>query len=72
MPTNWIHLAVASGLCAATNGLFAKLTTSTTTSFASHIVAALSLSPDSLAVVEIVVRGLYFALNLLFNALVEF
>jgi hypothetical protein len=57
MPTNWIHLAVASGLCAATNGLFAKLTTTTlTTSLAAALAAALSLPKDS-RVVELAVRG---------------
>ncbi|KAA8895084.1 hypothetical protein FN846DRAFT_785494 [Sphaerosporella brunnea] len=72
MSTNWIHLAVASGLCAATNGLFAKLTTTTLTStLAASLAVALSLELDSNGprAVELFVRGLFFSLNLLFNAI---
>lgn len=39
MRTNWIHLAIASGICAAANGLFAKLTTTSLTSTISHALA---------------------------------
>jgi len=60
MALSWLHLAVLSGLCAATNGLFAKLTTtSLTSSLAGHI----STHPF----VEPAVRAVFFGLNLLFN-----
>lgn len=63
MHTNWIYLAVASGLCAAINGLFAKLTTTTlTTSFSSALAGLLSLPQDSKAV-EYAIRGVSFSLS---------
>ncbi|KAH7115989.1 hypothetical protein B0J11DRAFT_584031 [Dendryphion nanum] len=64
----WLILAVASGACAAFNGVFAKLTTTElTASWASAIAKAFALSPSN-KVVEFAIRGLFFALNLLFNA----
>ncbi|KAF2659175.1 hypothetical protein K491DRAFT_560068, partial [Lophiostoma macrostomum CBS 122681] len=67
--STWLVLAVASGGCAAFNGVFAKLTTTElTASWASAIAQAFSLSPSN-KVVEFGIRGLFFALNLLFNAI---
>ena len=54
---SWLHLAVGSGLAAAFNGLFAKLTTTVlTTSLSSSIARLFSLPADS-KIVEYVVRG---------------
>ncbi|TVY12987.1 hypothetical protein LARI1_G008366, partial [Lachnellula arida] len=67
--SQWIALAVLSGACAAFNGVFAKLTTTElTTSFATSIANLLGLG-DGEKVVEVIVRGLFFLLNLLFNAI---
>ncbi|KIW21194.1 hypothetical protein PV08_01774 [Exophiala spinifera] len=64
----WIVLAVSSGACAAINGVFAKLTTTALTStLSSHIATFFSLSPSN-KVVEFLVRGTFFLLNLAFNA----
>ncbi|KAF2199533.1 hypothetical protein GQ43DRAFT_112788 [Delitschia confertaspora ATCC 74209] len=64
----WLWLAIASGACAAFNGVFAKLTTTELTgSWAGAISRAFSLSPSN-KIVEFVIRGLFFGLNLLFNA----
>ncbi|SPN99575.1 uncharacterized protein DNG_02427 [Cephalotrichum gorgonifer] len=63
----WILLAVASGACAAFNGMFAKLTTTDLTrTIADAIGEALGLGyhPDA---VEYLIRGLFFVLNLVFN-----
>ncbi|CUS13697.1 unnamed protein product [Tuber aestivum] len=66
---SWLHLAVASGLAAAFNGLFAKLTTTAlTTSLSASIARLFSLPADS-KVIEYVIRGMFFGLNLLFNAI---
>ncbi|OCL07694.1 hypothetical protein AOQ84DRAFT_440048 [Glonium stellatum] len=65
----WLVLAIASGACAAFNGVFAKLTTTElTTSWASTISRNLDLSPSN-KIVELFIRGLFFALNLVFNAI---
>ncbi|ETN45244.1 uncharacterized protein HMPREF1541_10121 [Cyphellophora europaea CBS 101466] len=64
----WIILAVSSGGCAALNGVFAKLTTtSLTSSLSSHISTLLGLAPDNTAV-DVATRGFFFGMNLLFNA----
>jgi len=64
----WIVLAVSSGACAAFNGVFAKLTTTALTStLSSHIATLLSLSPSN-SIVEFLVRGTFFLLNIAFNA----
>ncbi|KAF2188279.1 hypothetical protein K469DRAFT_567022 [Zopfia rhizophila CBS 207.26] len=64
----WLLLAIASGACAAFNGVFAKLTTTElTASWASAVAEALDLSPSN-KIVEFLIRGLFFALNLVFNA----
>jgi uncharacterized membrane protein len=63
----WIVLAVASGACAAFNGVFAKLTTNSLTSQISQaITGALGLKHYEGAF-EIVFRGMFFGLNLAFN-----
>ncbi|KAF2473954.1 uncharacterized protein BDR25DRAFT_302014 [Lindgomyces ingoldianus] len=63
----WLLLAIASGACAAFNGVFAKLTTTElTTSWASAVSKAFDLSPSN-KVVEFSIRGIFFGLNLLFN-----
>jgi len=65
----WMVLAVSSGACAAFNGVFAKLTT---TSLTSHLATSLStllnLSADN-QFINIALRGTFFLLNLAFNAL---
>ncbi|KAL2160427.1 hypothetical protein VTH06DRAFT_1600 [Thermothelomyces fergusii] len=63
----WIVLALASGACAAFNGVFAKLTTTELTArFSSGIARMLGLESVEGAV-ELVVRGACFGLNLAFN-----
>ncbi|CAK7228141.1 hypothetical protein SBRCBS47491_006803 [Sporothrix bragantina] len=63
----WIGLALASGACAAFNGVFAKLTTTELTTKLSHAVAR-SIGLDSAeGAVEVAVRGAFFVLNLIFN-----
>ncbi|PSR80653.1 hypothetical protein BD289DRAFT_373653 [Coniella lustricola] len=63
----WIVLAVASGACAAFNGVFAKLTTTDlTTSFSQGIARVLHLGSLE-NIIEYIVRGIFFGLNLLFN-----
>ncbi|KAF2873372.1 hypothetical protein BDV95DRAFT_341067 [Massariosphaeria phaeospora] len=65
----WLILAIASGACAAFNGVFAKLTTTElTASWASSVSQGLSLSPSN-KFVEYAIRGFFFGLNLLFNAI---
>jgi len=65
--TQWIFFAVASGACAAFNGVFAKLTTThLTTSLSKGIAETFGLSSME-NIVEYAVRGMFFALNLIFN-----
>ncbi|EON61019.1 hypothetical protein W97_00229 [Coniosporium apollinis CBS 100218] len=67
--TAWLALAIASGACASFNGVFAKLTTTElTTTWASALSTFLSLSPTNKPI-EYLFRGFFFALNLLFNAI---
>ncbi|KAK5009012.1 hypothetical protein BJ546DRAFT_874373 [Cryomyces antarcticus] len=67
--TQWLIFAAASGACASLNGVFAKLTTTDlTTSWASAVSHALGFGASN-AVVEATVRAAFFALNLLFNAI---
>ncbi|MCJ1414039.1 hypothetical protein MMC32_000364 [Xylographa parallela] len=67
--SSWMVFAVASGTCAAFNGVFAKLTTTDlTTSIAAAIAGFLHLGEGS-RVVEVAVRAIFFLLNLGFNAL---
>lgn len=63
----WMVYAVASGACAAFNGVFAKLTTNDLTG---HIARGISgvLGLESFnGVLEIIVRCTFFGLNLVFN-----
>jgi drug/metabolite transporter (DMT)-like permease len=63
----WLLLSIASGLCAALNGVFAKLTTTTsTTTLASSLTSLLSLPPENIYI-EPLIRACFFGLNLLFN-----
>ncbi|KAI0415466.1 hypothetical protein F5X98DRAFT_376753 [Xylaria grammica] len=63
----WMVYAVASGACAAFNGVFAKLTTNDLTAhIARGISGALGLE-DIDRILEIIVRGIFFGLNLFFN-----
>ncbi|KAH8808944.1 transcription initiation factor IIA, gamma subunit, helical domain-containing protein [Xylogone sp. PMI_703] len=63
----WITLAIASGACAAFNGVFAKLTTTKlTTDFATSIAGLFGLDKGE-KVVEYIIRAMFFGLNLLFN-----
>ncbi|KAK4157289.1 hypothetical protein C8A00DRAFT_29858 [Chaetomidium leptoderma] len=63
----WIVFALASGACAAFNGVFAKLTTTElTTKFSQGIARLLGLESAE-GVVEFVVRCSFFGLNLAFN-----
>ncbi|KAI1277968.1 hypothetical protein F5Y07DRAFT_398113 [Xylaria sp. FL0933] len=63
----WIVYAVASGACAAFNGVFAKLTTDgLTTQIARGISGFLSIENID-GFLEIVVRCAFFGLNILFN-----
>ncbi|KAH6856411.1 hypothetical protein B0I37DRAFT_75119 [Chaetomium sp. MPI-CAGE-AT-0009] len=63
----WIVFALASGACAAFNGVFAKLTTTElTTTFSLGIARMLGLESMESAI-EVIVRGSFFGLNLAFN-----
>ncbi|KAJ9650821.1 hypothetical protein H2198_009888 [Neophaeococcomyces mojaviensis] len=63
----WIVLAIASGACAAINGVFAKLTTTAlTSSFASTISSMLGLNENN-NYVNLALRGTFFGLNIVFN-----
>ncbi|KAN0096238.1 hypothetical protein V8E51_015043 [Hyaloscypha variabilis] len=67
--SQWIVLALASGACAAFNGVFAKLTTTElTTSFATWVANLIGLSNIE-GGVEVVVRAIFFGLNLIFNGI---
>ncbi|KAK3400062.1 hypothetical protein B0T20DRAFT_407728 [Sordaria brevicollis] len=63
----WIVLAMASGACAAFNGAFAKLTTTELTSSFSQAIARLLHLTEEEKVIEVIVRGIFFGLNLVFN-----
>ncbi|KAI0813798.1 hypothetical protein GGR55DRAFT_676730 [Xylaria sp. FL0064] len=63
----WVVYAVASGACAAFNGVFAKLTTDgLTTQIARGISGFLSIENID-GFLEVVVRCAFFGLNILFN-----
>ncbi|KAJ4423045.1 hypothetical protein N0V82_002312 [Gnomoniopsis sp. IMI 355080] len=63
----WMVLAIASGACAAFNGVFAKLTTTDlTTSFSKGIARFLHLDTVENGI-EYIVRAMFFGLNLIFN-----
>ncbi|KAL5089835.1 hypothetical protein Trisim1_004951 [Trichoderma cf. simile WF8] len=66
---HWMFFAVASGACAAFNGVFAKLTTTElTTNISTAIAKALGIQSHS-QIVEIIVRSIFFILNLTFNGI---
>ncbi|KAL7933775.1 hypothetical protein V8C35DRAFT_50425 [Trichoderma chlorosporum] len=66
---HWMFFAVASGACAAFNGVFAKLTTTElTTSLSTAVAKALGIQSHS-QIVEVVVRSIFFILNLTFNGI---
>ncbi|KAI7284807.1 hypothetical protein KC345_g2097 [Hortaea werneckii] len=66
--SGWLFYAVASGGCAALNGVFAKLTTTQlTTTWATHVSRVFGLEEPS-HITNVLVRGLCFLLNLAFNA----
>ncbi|KAI9713143.1 MAG: hypothetical protein M1820_001128 [Bogoriella megaspora] len=63
----WLIYAIASGGCAALNGVFAKLTTTAQTShLSSSLAVLLHLSPSN-RIIDFLLRALMFGLNLLFN-----
>ncbi|KAH7395160.1 hypothetical protein DE146DRAFT_616311 [Phaeosphaeria sp. MPI-PUGE-AT-0046c] len=65
--SEWLILAIASGACAACNGVFAKLTTTElTTSWANTVANMFNLDPPN-KLVEYAIRGLFFGFNLIFN-----
>ncbi|OPB38014.1 hypothetical protein A0O28_0011180 [Trichoderma guizhouense] len=66
---HWMFFAVASGACAAFNGVFAKLTTTElTTNISTAIAKTLGIQSHS-RIVEIIVRAIFFILNLTFNGI---
>ncbi|ATY63946.1 transcription initiation factor IIA small subunit [Cordyceps militaris] len=65
--TQWIFFAMASGVCAAFNGAFAKLTTTELTTRLSNAISNLVGLSEYENVVEYVVRAMFFILNLVFN-----
>ncbi|CAG7564149.1 unnamed protein product [Fusarium equiseti] len=67
MRSQWMFFAVASGACAAFNGVFAKLTTTQLTTNLSNGIANLIGLSSHEHIVEYAVRGLFFVLNLTFN-----
>ncbi|KAK4141073.1 uncharacterized protein C8A04DRAFT_14372 [Dichotomopilus funicola] len=65
----WIVFALASGGCAAFNGVFAKLTTTELTTKLSMGLARLLGLEHVEGVIEVIVRGSFFGLNLVFNGI---
>ncbi|KAK3677996.1 hypothetical protein LTR78_002091 [Recurvomyces mirabilis] len=66
--SQWLFYAMASGGCAALNGVFAKLTTTQlTTTWATGISHLFGFNEPS-RIVEFLVRGFFFLMNLAFNA----
>ncbi|KAF4435046.1 Transmembrane 42 [Fusarium acutatum] len=65
--SQWMFFAVASGACAAFNGVFAKLTTTQLTTNLSDSIAKLIGLSSHEHIVEYLVRGIFFVLNLTFN-----
>ncbi|KAK0934257.1 hypothetical protein LTR29_014175 [Friedmanniomyces endolithicus] len=65
--TQWLFYAIASGGCAALNGVFAKLTTTQlTTTWATGISHLFGFVEPS-RFIELLVRGFFFLMNLTFN-----
>jgi len=65
---NWLTLSVLSGLCAALNGLFAKLVTNAMSRDLADRVAAQIPGEWGESVAEWAVRATFFLLNVAFNA----
>ncbi|KAM3550337.1 hypothetical protein MY1884_008297 [Beauveria asiatica] len=65
--TQWIVFAIASGVCAAFNGAFAKLTTTELTTSLSNGISNLVGLSEYKPIVEYLVRAMFFILNLVFN-----
>ncbi|KAM3486929.1 hypothetical protein MY8738_000055 [Beauveria namnaoensis] len=65
--TQWIVFAIASGVCAAFNGAFAKLTTTELTTSLSNFISNLVGLSEYKPIVEYVIRAMFFVLNLVFN-----
>lgn len=63
----WIVFAIASGACAAFNGVFAKLTTNELSTHIAHGIASFLGLTDLERFVEVVIRASFFGLNLVFN-----
>lgn len=63
----WVVFAIASGACAAFNGVFAKLTTNDLTSHLSNGIAVMFGLETAENIIEIIVRVIFFSLNLVFN-----
>ncbi|KAM0702129.1 hypothetical protein Q7P35_011039 [Cladosporium inversicolor] len=61
----WLLYAISSGVCASLNGVFAKMTTTTEFEKWSYF---FGMKEESL-IVEALVRGFFFGMNLLFNAI---
>ncbi|KAK2059895.1 hypothetical protein LY76DRAFT_591926 [Colletotrichum caudatum] len=65
----WVVLAVASGACAAFNGVFAKLTTTDLTTTISQAISNFLHLQNIEAAFEVVLRAVFFGLNLVFNGI---
>ncbi|OLN87970.1 Transmembrane protein 42 [Colletotrichum chlorophyti] len=65
----WIVLAIASGACAAFNGVFAKLTTTELTTTISQAIAKFLHLDNIEGGFEFVMRAVFFGLNLVFNGI---
>ncbi|KAM0257526.1 hypothetical protein ACHAQJ_004340 [Trichoderma viride] len=66
---HWMFFAVTSGACAAFNGVFAKLTTTElTTTLSNSIAKGLGIAAHE-KIVEVIVRAIFFILNLTFNGI---
>ncbi|KAF2721593.1 hypothetical protein K431DRAFT_284743 [Polychaeton citri CBS 116435] len=64
----WLIYALASGACAALNGVFAKLTTTQLTTTWATAISHLFGFDEPSRVVELLFRGFFFLMNLAFNA----
>ncbi|KAI1335838.1 hypothetical protein F5Y15DRAFT_224244 [Xylariaceae sp. FL0016] len=65
----WVVFAIASGACAAFNGVFAKLTTNDLTTHISQAISNVLGLSNIEGFLEIVVRCIFFGLNLVFNGI---
>ncbi|KAI1291481.1 hypothetical protein F5Y03DRAFT_400650 [Xylaria venustula] len=63
----WIVYAVASGACAAFNGVFAKLTTDGLTAHIARSISGFLGLESGSGFLEVLVRGAFFGLNIVFN-----